>query len=339
MNEEKYIKEVLQDYESPLELNAMWSSLDLALDKGVTAPSVPEKEVFSIKKYLPLLLFLLVSGCGFYAYQNFGKALFSSHQHSSNLPPVQMADDNDSEVSEYLVDSEYKSPISYPSQANEELASESVNKVIQEKVITTNTAITPSITQQNSFKKSNDTQLNNTQLNDNSLTPLAVNQKAANTTTVFKSQSHFLAVDDKKDIPSPQLSVLESTNTKDDQNVSVPYLNVLASGPFYIGYERTLNPDFHFQKTARARRIIPKKKNGFRLSIQSGFAASSNGSNPSPIAHAYSLSTTEFKRLIRPTFGLQLEKVFASGFKLSACLLYTSPSPRDATLSRMPSSA
>ena len=29
----------------------------------------------------------------------------------------------------------------------------------------------------------------------------------------------------------------------------------------------------------------------------------------------------------------------ASGEKFTACLLYTSPSPRDATLSRMPSSA
>ena len=30
---------------------------------------------------------------------------------------------------------------------------------------------------------------------------------------------------------------------------------------------------------------------------------------------------------------------YANGGQLSACLLYTSPSPRDATLSRMPSSA
>ena len=33
------------------------------------------------------------------------------------------------------------------------------------------------------------------------------------------------------------------------------------------------------------------------------------------------------------------KKKFANIYKLNSCLLYTSPSPRDATLSRMPSSA
>ena len=35
----------------------------------------------------------------------------------------------------------------------------------------------------------------------------------------------------------------------------------------------------------------------------------------------------------------ELEQVLAAPLSLHACLLYTSPSPRDATLSRMPSSA
>ena len=39
---------------------------------------------------------------------------------------------------------------------------------------------------------------------------------------------------------------------------------------------------------------------------------------------------TQLKRQLMPDFGLEL---------ISICLLYTSPSPRDATLSRMPSSA
>ena len=37
-------------------------------------------------------------------------------------------------------------------------------------------------------------------------------------------------------------------------------------------------------------------------------------------------------------FGVNLEEV-TQDQRRSACLLYTSPSPRDATLSRMPSSA
>ena len=38
-------------------------------------------------------------------------------------------------------------------------------------------------------------------------------------------------------------------------------------------------------------------------------------------------------------YGIELEDVRLSGSQIKSCLLYTSPSPRDATLSRMPSSA
>ena len=37
--------------------------------------------------------------------------------------------------------------------------------------------------------------------------------------------------------------------------------------------------------------------------------------------------------------GKLLEKLTDIGLEVESCLLYTSPSPRDATLSRMPSSA
>ena len=44
--------------------------------------------------------------------------------------------------------------------------------------------------------------------------------------------------------------------------------------------------------------------------------------------------------LVRNIMGIDPEKQWMSiGARLQACLLYTSPSPRDATLSRMPSSA
>ena len=39
------------------------------------------------------------------------------------------------------------------------------------------------------------------------------------------------------------------------------------------------------------------------------------------------------------SMGVKVEKVDAGAFRFQACLLYTSPSPRDATLPRMPSSA
>ena len=37
--------------------------------------------------------------------------------------------------------------------------------------------------------------------------------------------------------------------------------------------------------------------------------------------------------------GLHAAELMVNGLTVSGCLLYTSPSPRDATLSRMPSSA
>ena len=45
------------------------------------------------------------------------------------------------------------------------------------------------------------------------------------------------------------------------------------------------------------------------------------------------------KAKTRIQIGLNLTKGLGAGAKLDICLLYTSPSPRDATLSRMPSSA
>ena len=46
---------------------------------------------------------------------------------------------------------------------------------------------------------------------------------------------------------------------------------------------------------------------------------------------------TELNSLFRVNSGTQIQNFSFGGLK--ACLLYTSPSPRDATLSRMPSSA
>ena len=54
-----------------------------------------------------------------------------------------------------------------------------------------------------------------------------------------------------------------------------------------------------------------------------------------------------FLQIVPPYLPFKLELVYVSGFfeiifgfmLILPCLLYTSPSPRDATLSRMPSSA
>ena len=55
--------------------------------------------------------------------------------------------------------------------------------------------------------------------------------------------------------------------------------------------------------------------------------------NPSPIGNAFKLSTELVSAVVVGTIiGFILDKTFG-------CLLYTSPSPRDAYVSRMPSSA
>ena len=46
-----------------------------------------------------------------------------------------------------------------------------------------------------------------------------------------------------------------------------------------------------------------------------------------------------YARYVGPTMGSQWEKDSQAFLDTMSCLLYTSPSPRDATLSRMPSSA
>ena len=63
------------------------------------------------------------------------------------------------------------------------------------------------------------------------------------------------------------------------------------------------------------------------------------------ISHGYLELTTHDGKVLK--FGNQNEKLHANilikkpdfNYNLISCLLYTSPSPRDATLSRMPSSA
>ena len=54
---------------------------------------------------------------------------------------------------------------------------------------------------------------------------------------------------------------------------------------------------------------------------------------------AYEKDVNKFKNAIKP-FGYKNVTYFdKDGAQCYGCLLYTSPSPRDATLSRMPSSA
>ena len=51
------------------------------------------------------------------------------------------------------------------------------------------------------------------------------------------------------------------------------------------------------------------------------------------------LVENNYDSYVLTTAGTKIKEVEKNGTKVLFCLLYTSPSPRDATLSRMPSSA
>ena len=68
----------------------------------------------------------------------------------------------------------------------------------------------------------------------------------------------------------------------------------------------------------------------------------SNGAGKSTILDAltFSLFGKPFRKINKPMLLNSInEKDLLTEIEFSICLLYTSPSPRDATLSRMPSSA
>ena len=70
--------------------------------------------------------------------------------------------------------------------------------------------------------------------------------------------------------------------------------------------------------------------------------------NTTSVRSGYELDADGLKAWMSTTLGERVDEItvrqFAGGqsnptYRVDACLLYTSPSPRDATLSRMPSSA
>ena len=76
------------------------------------------------------------------------------------------------------------------------------------------------------------------------------------------------------------------------------------------------------------------KQDNFKISIS--HTTRQPRPNETPDKDYYFVNDQEFKRLIQNQEFLEYAKVFNNFY---GCLLYTSPSPRDATLSRMPSSA
>ena len=67
--------------------------------------------------------------------------------------------------------------------------------------------------------------------------------------------------------------------------------------------------------------------------------------NVNPYYEDFDASKNFYKILFRPGYSIQsreltqVQSILQNQIESFGCLLYTSPSPRDATLSRMPSSA
>ena len=310
MKEEKYIKEILIDYDSPLDLGASWSLLDQALDQEATATNTPtEKETFSLRKYLPLMIFILISGCGIFAYKNLDKSILPFSQKSSETVPVHMVDtDNSKEKSEII----NKSNSSEKKSAATKL--EVADKASQNAVSKFESPTTES-SKQRSVESKNTTQ--NNIVNNSTITTPLVNQKNS-TNKIFNAKKANTTIQDIENFPLAENKNRGAEIVSNNPKTSLLNLNALASNPYYIGYdERIITPDFKLAKLPRQRRVIPQKPKGIRLGIHTGLSSS----NISSIIIQSDLNaTSSFERLINSTYGLQIEKVFPSGLKLSSGL-------------------
>ena len=68
-------------------------------------------------------------------------------------------------------------------------------------------------------------------------------------------------------------------------------------------------------------------------------AAVNSKTNAKPFVEEQTLAKRKSEPVVQTFVKREAEPVVQTFVKREACLLYTSPSPRDATLSRMPSSA
>ena len=110
-------------------------------------------------------------------------------------------------------------------------------------------------------------------------------------------------------------------------------------GLFGLGLEGLVFDHVVVHKNSRIQKVIrrvfsdgPVNGNGFALQQQPNFGNNPNGQN---LGQNFPFAN----RTTAPTQSRNLFGGVETGSRYGPCLLYTSPSPRDATLSRMPSSA
>ena len=121
---------------------------------------------------------------------------------------------------------------------------------------------------------------------------------------------------------------LLSTDSKDRAKSLAEYIDELNNSR--VSLERSIYLSAHKQA-----------KEQFEAGVDSALVLADRGWHPGVIGIVAGRLTEKYHR---PVVMISMDEVGAkpatgSARSISACLLYTSPSPRDATLSRMPSSA
>ena len=325
MKQEKYIKDILQDYESPMELDVVWSNLDQALDQADPATKTGGMKLFSLKKFFPFLLLVIVSVSGFYAYQNFGNSLLTPQQKTTDVIPQQMASSH-----------QYEAIESTPNQVLDNKADKHLSPIaattsnLNTGGTTTTKPVATASTTPTSKLSSESLQTSSKLTTTSSIIAASSTVSATNSSTTQEKNSFPLAKDKNTlaDIKLPVLKMTENGLVLDNQNVTLPNLNQLANTAYFLDHNRVINPNFILEEMASSNKIIPVKSNGLRLSIHGGATAAINDVTVEGLSifkffpQPDSKSDTELERLVRPTFGIQLDKVFASGLKLSTGLNY-----------------
>jgi len=126
-----------------------------------------------------------------------------------------------------------------------------------------------------------------------------------------------------KNVILPVVRNTTSGLTLDRQNANLPEMKFLNSETIFIDFSRSI-PAIFLKKVSPEVDLKPMALNGLRISAQSGLVSSiyDVGLGGEIRRDSNNIVSLSQERLRKPTFGVQLEKVYKSGFKLTTGVNY-----------------